>query len=88
MGFTVKKGSKKGSQKWFLEGGFQKLPGTPLGEYDALGVRPIYKSRHFQVMVCGVTFCPFSRHEGDPKGSKRCFPNGVFQIPLLDLQQR
>ena len=23
-----------------------------------------------------------------PKGSKRCFPNGVFQIPHLSLQQR
>ena len=22
-----------------------------------------------------------------PKGSKRCFPNGIFQIPHLDLQQ-
>ena len=24
----------------------------------------------------------------DPKGSKRCFPNGIFQIPNLGLRQR
>ena len=29
MGFTVKKGSEKGSQKGFWEGGFQKVPRTP-----------------------------------------------------------
>ena len=29
MGFTVKKGSEKGSQKGFCEGGFQKVPRTP-----------------------------------------------------------
>ena len=29
MGFTVKRVSDKGSQKGFLEGGFQKVPRTP-----------------------------------------------------------
>ena len=29
MGFTVKKGSEKGSQKRFWEGGFQEVPRTP-----------------------------------------------------------
>ena len=40
MGFTVKKGSEKGSQK----GDIQKEPRTqrPLGEYDPSGVRPFY----------------------------------------------
>ena len=30
MGFTIKEGSEKGSQKGFWEGGFQKVPRTPL----------------------------------------------------------
>ena len=30
-----------------------------------VGDRP--NSGHFQVTVCGVTFCPFSRHQGDHK---------------------
>ena len=29
MGFAVEKGSKKGSQKGFSEGNFQKVPRTP-----------------------------------------------------------
>ena len=41
MGFTVKKGSEKGSQKGLSEGDFQKVPRTPLPlrEYDLTGVR-------------------------------------------------
>ena len=40
MGFTVKQGSEKGSQKGFREGGFQKVPGTPLCRVRPLGMRP------------------------------------------------
>ena len=40
MGFTVKKGSEKGSQKGFRERGFQKVPERPPVEYAPLGVRP------------------------------------------------
>ena len=39
-GFAVKKGSEKGSPKGFWEGGSEKLPRTPLGEDNPLGVRP------------------------------------------------
>ena len=39
MGFAVKKGSEKGSQKGFREGGFQKVPRTPLS-----GVRPLRRA--------------------------------------------
>ena len=41
MGFTVKRGSEKGSQKGFFEWGFQKMRLASLGKYDPLGVRPI-----------------------------------------------
>ena len=42
MGFTVKKGSEKGSQKGFLVegGGSRRCLERPLGEYDPLGVHP------------------------------------------------
>ena len=40
MGFTVKKGSEKGSQKGFSEGNFQWCLERPLVEYAPLGVRP------------------------------------------------
>ena len=41
MGFTATEGSEKGSQRGSEKGGFQKMPRTPLAEYDPLGVRPI-----------------------------------------------
>ena len=40
MGFTVRRGSEKGSQKGFSEGGFQKVPRTPPRRVRPLGVRP------------------------------------------------
>ena len=39
MGFTVKKGSEKGSQK----GVSRRCLERPLKEYDPLGVRPLKK---------------------------------------------
>ena len=41
MGFTVKRGSEKGSQKGFWEGGeCRRCPERPLVEYAPLGVHP------------------------------------------------
>ena len=42
MGFTVKKGSEKGSQKGFCEGSFQKVPRTPPWR-----VRPLRRAPYF-----------------------------------------
>ena len=40
MGFTVKRGSEKGSQKGLLEGVSRRCLERPLGEYDPLCARP------------------------------------------------
>ena len=47
MGFTVKKGSEKGSQKGFWEGNFQVPRTRPLVEYAPLGVRPTWIANPF-----------------------------------------
>ena len=41
MGFTVKEGSEKGSQKRSEKGVSRRCPERPLGECDPLGVHPI-----------------------------------------------
>ena len=48
MGFTLKEGSEKGSQKGFLEGSSPKVPRTSPGRVRPLGVRPLEEhSGHF-----------------------------------------
>ena len=47
MGFIVKNGSEKGSQKISEKGISRRCPERPLGEYDPLGVRPIPKLEGF-----------------------------------------
>ena len=74
MGFTVTKGSEKGSQKGFLEAGFQKVPRTPRRRVRALRLVPSRNkikcfpahfsdqtmSRTRQVTDLDVTFLGFS----------------------------
>ena len=52
MGFTIKKGSEKRSQKGFWEGGeFRRCLERPLEEHDPLGVHP--NSGCFETLVPG-----------------------------------
>ena len=78
-------GLLQGSKRPLLENSEKKsekgFPG-PLGR----GVRRCWK--RYEKCYFSSVFFVFDSFSIFPKGSKRCFPNGVFQIPHLGFRQR
>ena len=72
MGFTVKKGSEKGSQKGFWEGGFQKVPRMPPCRVRPFGVHP---KSIVTLCICACTELGSGRRFYHGEGPQ-CMTNG------------
>ena len=68
MGFMVKQGSEKGSQKGLREGGFQNVPGTPPRR-----VRPLRRAP----WITDPEVCFEMKNGHDRDGSLRLFAENL-----------